>query len=122
MPDNLKVKIKDDGLFITYLPILKHKDYLEGRHGGFEIEDYFPDELLKEQGKLIKVVSTQTDLDGNNSKEEYQKFSPKNKMDFANSISSLDNTKGTFNNFEILFNHLKFIISYHQVSNEMAIQ
>lgn len=108
---NQDIKIKENAIFATCLPVPNEKCFMKGKEDGFEIEDYFNDIAL--EGCSKRVVKITQDQNGNQTIDEndkyYQKFKG-NKKQFSESVQDFTNEDGRFDNFQILFDRINEII------------
>lgn len=112
-PDIPDIKTQDKNVYILQLPIPQAKIHMKDKAEGFEIEDYFPDDLLESVGKSSTKVNLVKDNLGNETVDtnlsSYRKFHG-NKAQFAETVISFDNADNKFDNFKCLFEKLGKII------------
>ena len=110
------IKIKQDSIFATCLPVPPSKSYMKDKPdgSGFEIEDYFPDSMLRAMGKFSEKCNYREDQNGNQIPDQNQPTYLKFKGDkaaFAEQVKTFNNHDGRFDNFKLLFDRLRKIIS-----------
>lgn len=100
--------VKGETLFATCLPVPENKKALLRRDEGFEIEDYFPDEVLGENGsnRINGYIDEHGDEIVDENKPMCKKFTNNDKTGFAEQVQSYDNKDGKFNNFQLLFDRI----------------
>ena len=108
------VKTKDKNICVLQLPVPQSKIHMKDKAEGFEIEDYFSDDLLESLGKSGTRVNLVTDNLGNVTVDpnlpSYRKYQG-NKEQFAEMVYGFDNTDNKFDNFKCLFEKLDKIIN-----------
>ena len=108
------VKTKDRNICVLQLPVPQSKIHMKDKAEGFEIEDYFSDDLLESVGKSGTRVNLVTDNSGNETVDQnlpsYRKYQG-NKEQFAEMVACFDNVDNKFDNFKCLFEKLDKIIN-----------
>ena len=113
IPEVPDVKTQNKNVYVLQLPVPQSKIHMKDKADGFEIEDYFPDDLLESVGKSGTRVNLIKDNLGNVTVDpnlpSYRKFQG-NKEQFSEMVTSFNNTDNKFDNFKCLFEIIDKVI------------
>ena len=97
--------------FVVALPVPDHKKFMTERPSGFEIEDYFPENIFPENRTTIETRFVPVEGTEHFEQKTYHKLANGAKSNFANSVANMDNADHKFDDFEILISKIEAIMA-----------